>query len=1310
MNLTKRQRDFQENAVRKVATHVQMAFVGTTQDNLNPATLRMALQAPAKFRSSLPKNASYPIIWDSGASLSISPNKKDFVGPYTKATTALRVKGLANGLRIEGRGHVLWSVLDVKGQLRMLKVPAYHVPGSRVRLLSTTSLMQTYPDEDIVLTSSGARLSGCISDPTRGQVIATIDPTNNLPTSTAYDYNDVPKGVEALSATINTTIEGNYNLSEPQKELLRWHHRLGHSGFRKIQFLFRSGVLARTEAARRLQSAASKLVQDSAPKCAACQYGKQSRRPSPGKISSVVKDVTGALTKGDLVPGQRTSVDHFICSTKGRLFTSRGKTSEQDMYTGGCIFVDHSTAHIHVEFQKHLNSHETLRAKEQYEALCRDYGVVPQTYQSDNGSSFTSSSYAAKLAQFEQITRFAGAGAHHHNGTAERAIQTIMASARTMMLHAAIHWPDVADPTLWPMAVQHAVYLYNRLPDPSTGIAPIDLFTRVRWVQRKFHDLHVWGCPVYVLDKTISDGKKLPRWKPRSQRCINMGLSADHASTVPLVLNPGTGSITAQFHVVFDDWFATIATSVDDLPDFNSPEWSRLFGDSMYQYEFDSDDEEAAQDEAPNVQEQLAAQRRDSVARAMENADPPQPLPVAPPPTSSLTPVTRANADSTQPPTPRTPLTREPAPVSSTREPAPVSPTREPVTRPLPAPVSVPREPVSSPREPVVSDSQREMTPVTAQAPRRSARVRASPDRFGYDGTQGSGYAVTLQDDTDNPGSLFYDGHPAAYTCAFTWFDFTHPAVFAASSKDPDTLTYDEAMSDPDVIEWRKSANLEIRSLEEHDTWIEVPITEATSRILPGTWVFRRKRNPDGVISKYKGRYCVRGDLQEGEFETFAPVVAWSTVRLFLVLTLTLDWYTCSVDFSNAFVQAELQKPIWIHLPRGFRSAQTGIKTCLRLKKSLYGLTVAPRLWYQHLFAALLEDGFTQSVIDPCLLHKKNMLVVVFVDDCGIAAPSKKLVDDLVARLRAKGFELTQEGSFSEFLGIKFEKNQATGTITMTQKGLIQKVIAATGMEDCNPNWTPASTTALGSDPEGEPMTDAWNYRSVVGMLLYLTTNTRPDIAFAVSQVARFSHDPKKSHATALKTIVRYLARTWDKGMIVKPTGTLELEVWADADFAGLYRAEPDADPISAKSRGGHIINLGGCPLVWKTKIHTEIAQSTLEAEYQQLSLSMRTLLPLRRLLIEVVEALQLSTTLRASIHCRVFEDNNGALLLATNQRITSRTKYMHVKWHFFWSHVNENDDIEIVKISTHLQRADFLTKGLVREVFEKIRKLVLGW
>ncbi|MGH3053429.1 MAG: reverse transcriptase domain-containing protein [Gaiellaceae bacterium] len=545
--------------------------------------------------------------------------------------------------------------------------------------------------------------------------------------------------------------------------------------------------------------------------------------------------------------------------------------------------------------------------------------------------------------------------------------------------------------------------------------------------------------------------------------------------------------------------------------------------------------------------------------------------------------------------------------------------------------------------------------------------------------------------------------------CTGNDFAFDELSVFAASSSDPDLLSYDEAMRSPYSRQFVEAAADEIRSLEAHGTWDVVPQSDAKTRILPGTWAFKLKRTPDGTIKKVKGRFCVRGDMQEGEFDTYAPVVGWTAVRLFLILALTLGWYMCAVDYSNAFVQAILNEAVWVHLPRGFASPIPGAKYCLRLKKSLYGLSVAPRLWHEHLLKALKAEGFSQSIVDPCFLTKKDMMIILYVDDQGIAAKSKDLVDALIHNLQTKhGFTLTYESTFAEFLGIKLEEDPKTGAINMTQRGLIDKIIADTGLEDCNPNWNPTSTDALGADPEGAPMHETWSYRSIVGKLLYLSTNTRPDIAFAVSQVARFAHEPKKSHATAIKTIVRYLARTRDKGTIVRPDGSLRIDCYADADFAGLYRREPDLDPTSAKSRTGFIIKLGGCPLVWKSQLQTAISMSTLEAEYIALSSSVRTLIPTRRLLEETVKRIGLSQELIDSIDCVVHEDNNGALTLARDQRLTNRTKYLHVGWHWFWSFVGHL--FRIVKCPTDEQCADYCTKALVRDKFESNRRANQGW
>ena len=117
-------------------------------------------------------------------------------------------------------------------------------------------------------------------------------------------------------------------------------------------------------------------------------------------------------------------------------------------------------------------------------------------------------------------------------------------------------------------------------------------------------------------------------------------------------------------------------------------------------------------------------------------------------------------------------------------------------------------------------------------------------------------------------------------------------------------------------------------------------------------------------------------------------------------------------------------------------------------------------------------------------------------------------------------------------------------------------------------------------------------------MLLYLSSNTRPDIQFAVHQCARFSHNPKKSHGQAIKRICRYLVGTRLKGITFKPDLTKGLDCYVDADFAGLYGYEDEQDPVCVKSRTGYTLTLFGCPVVWASKLQTEIALSSTASEY----------------------------------------------------------------------------------------------------------------
>jgi hypothetical protein len=130
---------------------------------------------------------------------------------------------------------------------------------------------------------------------------------------------------------------------------------------------------------------------------------------------------------------------------------------------------------------------------------------------------------------------------------------------------------------------------------------------------------------------------------------------------------------------------------------------------------------------------------------------------------------------------------------------------------------------------------------------------------------------------------------------------------------------------------------------------------------------------------------------------------------------------------------------------------------------------------------------------------------------------------------------------------------------------------------------------------------------------------------------------------------------------------------------------------------------------MWVSKLQTEIASSTMEAEYIALSQSMRDLIPVRRLLQLICDMILPEQIKNARMYSSVFEDNNGALQLARAPRITPRTKHYAIKYHFFRDNVAKGD-IKLYKVESSKQRADIFTKGLVQQVFECIRKLLMGW
>ena len=534
----------------------------------------------------------------------------------------------------------------------------------------------------------------------------------------------------------------------------------------------------------------------------------------------------------------------------------------------------------------------------------------------------------------------------------------------------------------------------------------------------------------------------------------------------------------------------------------------------------------------------------------------------------------------------------------------------------------------------------------------------------------------------------------------------------AAASKS-DNPSWKQAMSGQFADEFWKAAVKEFRTLEGMEAW-EIVDRPLHAKILDIIWAFKIKRFPDGLIKGFKGRICARGGQQtEGVdfFETYAPVVQWTTVRLLLILEVLLGLKSKQGNVTAAFLHASLgpNEHVYCEMPLGFRIPGK----VLKLKKTLYGLRQSPRAFWKYLVERMEMCGLKQSSLDPCLFVGSKVIAISYVDDLIFWARDEKDIHDVAMKLREVGVDLEQETDAAGFLGIRMERDPTTGLIEMKQEGLILRIIEAMGLDVgiVNSKWTPAEAAPLVKDSEGAPATGAFSYSSVVGMLLYLSGHTRPDIAYAVNCAARYMFCPRKSHEEALKRIGRYLKATQNRGLVINPsTNVLKIDAYPDADFAGMYGCEKHDDPSCVKSRTGYVINVANCPVLWQSKLQTETALSTMEAEIVAMAHCARELIPIMQMVEFLGPAVNLPSDI-TSMHVSIHEDNAGALFLADTlpPQYTPRSKHYHIKTICFRELIKKLK-IKLMKIETVEQLGDIFTKALPRVQFEYLRKKLMGW
>jgi len=537
-------------------------------------------------------------------------------------------------------------------------------------------------------------------------------------------------------------------------------------------------------------------------------------------------------------------------------------------------------------------------------------------------------------------------------------------------------------------------------------------------------------------------------------------------------------------------------------------------------------------------------------------------------------------------------------------------------------------------------------------APRRSNRERRAPDYYGE------------------------------------WTNFSESSVSSHS-------TVGEALNGSDAHLWKAAMQTEMDSIKENNVYDLVKLPN-DQKAIGCRWVFKQKTGADGTVNTYKARLVAQGYSQEFGIdydETFSPVVRFESVRSILALAVEKDLEIHQMDVSSAFLNGELEETIYMKQPEGFVIPEKEHLVC-KLNKSIYGLKQSPRCWNSSLDNYLKEIGFEQSQSDSCIYIKSTKTDVcylaVYVDDIIIACKSLYTINDIKLSL-SKKFKMKDLGCLNYFLGVNIVSDDENGTISLNQCAYTKALLEKFNMIDANALKTPVDVSVkLTKATEKSKLFDPKIYQSAVGSLLYLSTRTRPDIAYAVGKVARFCSKPTAEHWQAVKRIIRYLKGTYNYGLTYSKSDQRSCAGYSDADWAG--------DIDDRKSTSGYCFQFNGSLISWRSQKQPCVALSTAEAEYVALAAATQESLWLRQLFSDL--------KIKHESAMIIYEDNQSAICIAKNPKDHSKTKHIDIKFHFVRDHV-ENKNITLKYCCTDEMLADIFTKGLTTEKFTNLRMLI---
>lgn len=396
-----------------------------------------------------------------------------------------------------------------------------------------------------------------------------------------------------------------------------------------------------------------------------------------------------------------------------------------------------------------------------------------------------------------------------------------------------------------------------------------------------------------------------------------------------------------------------------------------------------------------------------------------------------------------------------------------------------------------------------------------------------------------------------------------------------------------------------------LQSHDEMGSWEEIDDREAQGhQILDYMWVYTYKLDKDGILIKCKARLVVRGDQQlKGEEDTYASTLAARSFRLLMATSARFDLELKQYDAVNAFVNTSLKKVVYMRMPPGYRKRGK----LVRVLKALYGLPVSPSLWQEDLQGTLTELGLKVIPKEPCCIMREGIIVFFYVDDIVLAYRKKyeQQVTDLMTQVKAR-YQITGGNDLQWFLGIEVIRDRERKLIWLSQSEYSRKI--ANLITHLDPN-TKASTPMRREElfpfegiATGASITI---YQRKVRSILYVAVVTRPDVAFAISRLARFNQNPGPEHHEAADRVLIYLKTTHD--LSLEYGGGNDLETASDSSFGD--------NTLDRRSSQAHTIKLFGGLIGWRANKQPTVTTSTTEAELLALAQAAKEALFVSRLL-----------------------------------------------------------------------------------------------